>query len=89
MNYISVKEAAEKWSVSERMVTKYCVQGRITDTYQEFGIWYIPENAAKPTRKKKEASQLPKLLKTLIKQRDGRIYRGLYEYLQINMVYSN
>ena len=27
MNYISVKEAAEKWSVSERMVTKYCVQG--------------------------------------------------------------
>ena len=89
MNYISVKEAAEKWSVSERMVTKYCVQGRISDAYQEFGIWYIPENAAKPTRKKKEASQLPKLLKTLIKQRDGRMYRGLYEYLQINMVYSN
>ena len=67
MNYISVKEAAEKWSVSERMVTKYCVQGRIPDAYQEFGIWYIPENAAKPTRKKKEASQLPILLKTLIK----------------------
>ncbi|MBQ3199452.1 MAG: Fic family protein [Firmicutes bacterium] len=89
MNYISVREAAEKWSVSERMVTKYCVQGRIIDAYQEFGIWYIPENAAKPTRKKKEASQLPKLLKTLIKQRDGRLYRGLYEYLQINMVYSN
>lgn len=81
MEYITSKEAAEKWGVSERMVRVYCVQERIPDAYQEFEIWYIPVNAAKPTRKKKEASQLPKLLKTLIKQRDGRMYRGLYEYL--------
>ena len=89
MEYITSKEAAEKWGVSERMVRVYCVQERIPDAYQEFETWYIPENATKPIRKKKEASQLPKLLKTLIKQRDGRTYRGRYDYLQINMVYSN
>ena len=61
MEYITSKEAAEKWGVSERMVRVYCVQERIPDAYQEFEIWYIPVNAAKPTRKKKEASQLPLL----------------------------
>ena len=50
MNYITVKEIAEKWNVSMRLVYRYCTQGRIPDAYQEFGIWYIPENAAKPTR---------------------------------------
>ena len=80
MEYITSKEAAEKWGVSERMVRVYCVQERIPNAYQEFEIWYIPENAAKPTRKKKEASQLPKLLKTLIKQREAQIaLQGLLE----------
>jgi len=89
MEYLTASEIAAKWNVSEQLVRRHCRNNRIPDAYQEFGIWYIHENAAKPTRKKKEASQLPKLLKTLIKQRDGRLYRGLYEYLQINMVYSN
>lgn len=86
---ITVAEAAENWGISEGIVRRYCRDERIPGVYQEFETWYIPENAAKPIRKKKEASQLPNLLKTLIKQRDGRMYRGLYEYLQINMVYSN
>ena len=89
MNYISPKEAAQKWSVSERMVIKYCAQGRIPDAYQELGLWYIPKDAVKPARCNTQPPQLPKLLRTLIKQRDGKQYRGLYEYLQINMVYSN
>ncbi len=89
MNYITASQAAARWGVSEGIVRRYCRDERIPGAYQEFETWYIPENAAKPTRKKKKASQLPKLLKTLIKQRDGRMYRGLYEYLQINMVYSN
>lgn len=32
MQYITSKEAAVKWSVSERMVRKYCTQNRIKDT---------------------------------------------------------
>jgi len=89
MNCISPKEAAQKWGVSERMVCRYCIQGRIDDAYQEYGIWYIPEDAEKPARKEKEVKPTPLLLQKIIKQRDGKQYRGFYEYLQINMVYSS
>lgn len=92
MSYISAKEAAQKWCISERMVYKYCTQNRIPEAYQDYGIWFIPEDAAKPSRIKKDTvntPQIPPLLKNLIKQRDGRQYRGLYDYIQINMVYSN
>ena len=59
MNYITASQAAARWGVSEGIVRRYCRDERIPGAYQEFETWYIPENAAKPTRKKKEASQLP------------------------------
>ena len=86
MKYISVKEASEKWAVSDRMVYRYCTQGRIPDAYQEFGTWFIPENAEKPARKEKEVKPTPPLLKKILKQRDGKQYRVFYEYLQINIL---
>ena len=89
MEFITAKEAAEKWSVSERMVRSYCSQNRIPHAYLEFETWYIPANAEKPARKQKEIKPVPPLLRKLLKQRDGKQYRGFYEYLQINMVYSN
>jgi len=92
MSYITVQEAAKKWGISERLVRRYCAEGRIPDLAQYDGIWQIPEDAAKPSRIKKDTvntPQIPPLLKNLIKQRDGRQYRGLYDYIQINMVYSN
>ena len=89
MNYISPKEAAQKWGVSERMVCRYCIQGRVSDAYQEFGTWFIPEDAPKPGRQAKETKPLPALLQKLLRLRNHTQYRGLYAYLQINMVYSN
>ena len=92
MSYITVQEAAKKWGISERLVRRYCAEGRIPDLAQYDGIWQIPEDADKPSRIKKDTvntPQIPPLLKNLIKQRDGRQYRGLYDYVQINMVYSN
>lgn len=89
MEYITAKEAAEKWSISEQLVRRHCRNNRIPHAYQEAGTWYIPANAEKPARKQKEAKPVPPLLRKLLKQRDGKQYRGFYEYLQINMVYSN
>ena len=89
MEYITAKEASEKWGVTERMVRVYCSQGRISDAYSEFDTWYIPADAEKPARKPKEVKPTPLLLQKIIKQRDGKQYRGFYEYLQINMVYSS
>ena len=49
MEYITVREAAEKWKISERLVQRYCSQGRI-DKAKKFGAsWEIPKNAKKPT----------------------------------------
>lgn len=46
--YLSIREVAEKWGVSERRVNQYCAEGRIPGA-QRFGTsWAIPETASKP-----------------------------------------
>ncbi len=48
MDFISVKETAELWGVSERWVQKFCVEGRIPNV-QKFGrSWMIPKDAVRP-----------------------------------------
>lgn len=47
--YITVKEAAKKWEISDRRVRKLCLEGKIADAYQEGKTWKIPFNAPKPT----------------------------------------
>lgn len=48
MDYISVKEAAALWGISERWVQKLCVEQRIPNV-QRFGrSWMIPQNAQRP-----------------------------------------
>lgn len=56
MEYISVREAAQKWKISERRVQKLCEESRI-DGIQKFGrSWMIPKMANKPIdlRKKED-----------------------------------
>ena len=48
MDYISVRETAQKWEISERRVQKLCEESRI-DEIQKFGrSWMIPKTASKP-----------------------------------------
>ncbi len=65
MNYISIKEAAAKWGVSERMVQTLCSAGRVAGAEKFGGSWAIPETAEKPddprrlrAQKAKEAAML-------------------------------
>lgn len=46
--YISVKQAAEKWSISDRRVRVLCSEGKIPGAYQDGRGWKIPADAAKP-----------------------------------------
>lgn len=46
--YISIREAAEKWGVSERRVNQYCSEGRIPGAERFGSYWVIPVNAEKP-----------------------------------------
>ena len=48
MNYISVKDAALKFSISERRVQKLCELQRIDGARMISGVWVIPETAEKP-----------------------------------------
>ena len=48
MEYMTAKEAAAKWEISERRVQVLCEQGRI-DGVQRLGkAWAIPKDAVKP-----------------------------------------
>ncbi|WP_276618756.1 helix-turn-helix domain-containing protein [Syntrophomonas wolfei] len=57
MEYITVKEAGEKWGLGIRMVTLYCTEGRIAGVVKKGNLWLIPEDAVKPEdRRRKKAS---------------------------------
>ena len=48
MEYLTVRETAEKWKISPRMVQQFCTAGRIPGA-QKFGTaWAIPAAAEKP-----------------------------------------
>ena len=54
MTYITVREAAEKWQISQRLVQKYCAAGRIEGA-KKFGVsWLIPNTAPKPQDPRKQ-----------------------------------
>lgn len=55
---ISVKQAAEKWKVSERRVQKLCNDGRIKGAVKFGKMWMIPSYAVLPTHSKDEKPHL-------------------------------
>ncbi len=48
LDYISVKEAAEKWGISERRIQKLCEGSRIEGIARFGHVWMIPRDAGKP-----------------------------------------
>lgn len=46
--FMTVKEAAEKWGLSDRRVRILCAEGKIPGAYQQGRGWKIPTNAVKP-----------------------------------------
>ncbi len=59
MNYMSVKQAAEKWNMTPRRVQVLCNENRIEGAQRVGNVWTIPENAQKPddARKKVESKK--------------------------------
>ena len=56
MNYISVKEAAEKWDMTPRRVQVLCNEGRIEGAQRVGNVWTIPETAEKPLDARKKVA---------------------------------
>jgi hypothetical protein len=52
MEYITAKQAAAKWGISQRRVQVLCEQGRIIGATRLGWTWAIPKVAEKPTDKR-------------------------------------
>lgn len=46
--FMTVKQASEKWGISERRIRTLCSDGKISGAYQEKRMWHIPLDAVKP-----------------------------------------
>ncbi len=48
MDYMTLKEASEKWGITSRRVNYYCAGNRIPGAVKMAGVWLIPKDAEKP-----------------------------------------
>ena len=48
IQYMSARDAADKWNISQRRVSILCSEGRIPDAAMLGNMWIIPRNAEKP-----------------------------------------
>lgn len=87
MAYLSVKEWAEKYGVSERTARNYCSLGKLNGAYLPGKTWQIPADAVPPGRKKAKA--VSPLLKTLREQKSGKLKGGIYHRIQIDLTYNS
>lgn len=89
MRYISVKETADKWKISERSVRNYCAHGRVSGAFLNGGIWSIPEEAEKPERSNKKIERPVKLLDILKEEKASKYSGGIYHKTQIELTYNS
>lgn len=89
MNYISVKQASDKWNISERSVRGYCAEGKIEGAVLVGKTWGIPENAEKPGRKKRVQSAKRTVLSVLKEEQQTHMPGGLYHKVQIELTYNS
>ena len=89
MKYLSVREIAKLWKMSERSVRNYCAEGKIPDAFLTGKTWNIPENAVKPDRKNKHVDKPKTLLDILKNEMKNKIKGGIYHKIQIDLTYNS
>ena len=52
MNFMTIKEASEKWDISKRRIRQLIQDGRILGAKKIGAAWYIPNDAGKPIDKR-------------------------------------
>lgn len=89
IKYISVKEIAKRWQISERSVRNYCLQGRIVGALLEGKTWNIPSDAEKPHRKTRHTAKQDTLLSFLKREKESGLKGGIYHKIQIDLTYNS
>lgn len=88
MNYISVKEFAEKFGISERTARNYCTTGKIEGALLVGKTWNIPADALLPERKSRKKKIFP-LLSILREQKKMKLKGSIYHRTQIDLTYNS
>lgn len=86
--FITVKQASEKWGISDRRIRTLCAEGKIPGAYQEGRGWKIPIDAKKPEdgrykSKKSIFAQIDRKKKELDNRRpltEGEVERLMEEF---------
>ena len=92
MAYVTTREIAEKWGVSQILIRRLCRQDRIPGAMCREGVWLIPEDAVRVSRTDSvyaTGSELPELAKKLQNQKKKKNFHGLYDYVVIDLTYSS
>jgi len=89
MSYLSVKQVAEKWKMSERTVRNYCAEDKIDGAFLTGKTWNIPENALKPARANKKKTVIKTLLDILKIEKKAKMSGGIYHKIQIELTYNS
>lgn len=55
--FITVKQASEKWGISDRRIRVLCAEGKIPGAYQEGRGWKIPIDAEKPADRRYKSKE--------------------------------
>lgn len=72
MEYMTVKEAGEKWGLGSRIVTLYCAEGRIEGAIKKGNMWLIPQHVAKPADRRRKKAPMQK-------EKEAAIAREIYD----------
>ena len=82
----TIQEAALQWGIGERQVRTLCENGRIPGAKKQDGMWLIPADAVKPTRKSRKPDGL---LTRLQAERKHKTHGGIYHRVQVDMTYNS
>lgn len=86
--FVSVKEIAELWNVSERSVRNYCAHGKIEGCILKGKTWLIPQDSVKPERVNAKRDGRT-LLEVLNDERKSKLSGGIYHKVQIELTYNS
>ena len=89
MEYVSVKDIAKKWGISDRMVRNYCKQGKVTGAFLTGKTWNIPSDAEKPVIGKEKLVGKNVLLDVLRNEKSMDLRGGVYHKIQIELTYNS
>ena len=88
MEFISAKQFAEKYGISERTARNYCAQGKIEGAFLTGKTWNIPAYATLPKRGAGSGKTSP-LLRSLREQKASGMKGGIYHRTQIDLTYNS